>query len=98
MSSLLSEFTSLYGLSKTLRFELKPVGKTKEYLSKDDFFKEDTSKADSYSLMKQLLDGLHRDYINEALAKVTKLSIDLEPDYIELRKEIASYFTNSKLL
>jgi CRISPR-associated protein Cpf1 len=30
-----SDFTNLYELSKTLRFELKPVGETKNNLEKD---------------------------------------------------------------
>jgi len=30
-----SNFTNLYSLSKTLRFELKPIGKTLEYIEKE---------------------------------------------------------------
>lgn len=34
----MKQFTNLYPLSKTLRFELQPVGKTKENIEKAVFF------------------------------------------------------------
>lgn len=39
-SSIFDNFTSKYSLSKTLRFELKPVGKTKELLEKIKFLRK----------------------------------------------------------
>lgn len=36
-----SSFTNKYSLSKTLRFELKPIGKTAEMLKEHDIFQKD---------------------------------------------------------
>ena len=35
------EFTNLYELSKTLRFELKPIGETQEMLEENKVFEKD---------------------------------------------------------
>ena len=40
-----SEFTGLYPLSKTLRFELKPIGKTKENIEKNGILERDNERA-----------------------------------------------------
>ncbi len=96
--SIFDGMTNLYSLSKTLRFELKPVPKTKEFIEQSNFFKKDMEKADAYPVLKQLLDDLHRDFINKSLAKVTTLSIDKESDFKKLRKEITKHFVDAKKL
>ena len=37
----LSGFTNLYQLSKTLRFELKPIGKTLEHIESNGLLEQD---------------------------------------------------------
>jgi len=71
---------------------LKPVGKTKELTEQSDFFLKDQKKADNYLELKGLLDELHRRFISSALAKVSTLPIENEPDIQKLRKEIVKYF------
>ena len=39
------DFTRLYPLSKTLRFELKPVGKTKENIEQNGILERDNERA-----------------------------------------------------
>ena len=76
MSNLLADFTNQYQLSKTLRFELKPVGKTAEWIEKhdiigvkdDELFGKDVEKAKHYKYAKRLLDAMHRLFIEDALA------------------------------
>lgn len=68
------DFTNLYSLSKTLRFELKPLPSTREFLKMDELEKEklfpkDREKAENYQKLKYYLDLLHREFINGALAK-----------------------------
>ena len=41
-----SQFTNCYSLSKTLRFELRPVGKTLEYIQNAGFLAEDEQRAE----------------------------------------------------
>lgn len=74
------EFTKKYSISKTLRFELKPVGETAEYI--EDFESEylknvvsqDEERAKEYLKLKELIDDYHRDYIED------KLSNPVNPD------------------
>ena len=71
-------FTNLYSLSKTLRFELKPVGKTAERLeemvmnmnddlSPDNLIATDVLRAQKYFEVKKLIDRYHKAYIEKTL-------------------------------
>lgn len=60
-------FTNLYSLSKTLRFELKPVGKTKENIEKAGLITQDEERATAYQKVKKIIDEYHKWFIAEAL-------------------------------
>lgn len=66
--SIWSNFTKQYPISKTLRFELKPIGKTAEWLEKNNIFKKDLNIDKSYKQAKFYFDKLHQDFIREALS------------------------------
>jgi len=66
--SIWSAFTKQYALNKTLRFELKPVGKTEDFLKKNKVFEKDETIDDSYNQAKFYFDKLHQKFINEALS------------------------------
>lgn len=59
--------TNKYALSKTLRFRLIPVGETEKRLMVDSVLKADQQKADDYILVKRIIDGYHKDYIERRL-------------------------------
>jgi len=63
-----SDFTNLYSLSKTLRFELQPVGKTEEILKNNGVFETDKKRKKAYENTKPYFDRLHREFISESLA------------------------------
>lgn len=63
----MNEFTHLYPISKTLRFELRPVGKTEEMFRKSGILEQDNGRADSYKVVKKLIDRYHKDFIEKAL-------------------------------
>jgi len=92
--NLFSEFTNLYSLSKTLRFELKPVSETEELLKKTNLQGKTPIQVDQeidelyHKEMKPLFDKLHEKFISEALTKVTFKITDLEQlekKYLELK-------------
>ena len=73
--SVFDDFTNLYSLSKTLRFELKPVGKTLNHLP--DVVVTDAHIKKLYTeVMKPALDSLHSDFITETLKN--NVSLDLQ--------------------
>ena len=68
-----NKFINQYPLSKTLRFELKPVNETADYIEHygSEYLKsvvtQDKSRYDDYLQIKVLIDDMHRDYINQRL-------------------------------
>lgn len=63
----LKELTNQYSLSKTLRFELQPQGKTLEYILRSGFLKKDQERAEHYQLVKKMIDSYHKSYIEQVL-------------------------------
>ena len=74
----LSDFTNLYSLSKTLRFELIPQGKTLEFILKNGLLEQDNHRAESYIAVKKLIDDYHKAFIEKAL---DGLKLNLLEDY-----------------
>lgn len=66
-SSIFNSFTNQYSLSKTLRFELRPQGKTLEFIEKNQLLNQDRLRADYYKKAKKIIDEYHKYFINEAL-------------------------------
>ena len=64
---LMDGFIGKYPLSKTLRFELKPVGKTLAHIEAKGLLAEDTHRAESYQKVKKLIDRFHKPFIEEVL-------------------------------
>jgi len=63
----LTDFTNLYPLSKTLRFELIPQGRTLEYIQQKGLINQDANRAISYQKLKKIIDEYHKVFIDEAL-------------------------------
>lgn len=82
-----SEFSGYkngYPVSKTLRFELKPQGKTEEWINKSPLLKDDEKKAKDYKNVKKIIDNYHRYFIDEILQNA-KL------DWSDLQKVLKDY-------
>lgn len=81
-----SEFKHLYSMSKTLRFSLKPVGKTLENITQSGILNEDEQRADSYKKVKKMIDEYHRALIEEVLSELT-----LKSDSTEKKDSLEEY-------
>ena len=66
----LKQFIGIYPVSKTLRFELRPVGKTQEWIEKNRVLENDESKAADYPVVKKLIDEYHKVCIHESMKNV----------------------------
>lgn len=82
-SHIFNKFVNKYALSKTLRFELRPVGETldnmRTHLKYDESlqtFMKDQEIEDAYQALKPVLDRLHEGFITESLELETAKSID----------------------
>ena len=58
--SVFDRFTGLYQVSKTLRFELKPIGKTLEHIEETGLIAQDEQRAREYKEMKEIIDSAAR--------------------------------------
>lgn len=63
-----NDLTGLYSLSKTLRFELKPIGKTKENIEAKGIIAQDEKRAEEYKKVKDIIDRYHKSFIDMCLA------------------------------
>ena len=63
----MKNFTNLYQLQKTLRFELKPISKTREHIETKGLLSQDEQRAESYKKAKKIIDEYHKEIIDEAL-------------------------------
>ena len=112
MEKIYNKFTNLYSISKTLRFELKPQGKTLDNIKKNGVIENDENKADNYTKVKKIIDQYHKYYIDMCMEKYNIPLEDLN-DYIDflknkdkdklksikekMRKQISNAFTKNKL-
>ena len=74
----LKQFTGLYPLSKTLRFELKPVGKTLENIEKNGILERDNQRAVGYKSVKKVIDEYHKAFIERILSDYERKLDDLQ--------------------
>ena len=91
----IEELTGLYSLQKTLRFELKPIGKTLEQIERKGLLAQDEQRAEEYERMKDIIDCYHKRFIAMCLTncKLKVENIDNENDSLE---EYASLLSKSK--
>ena len=88
------KFTNLYPIQKTLRFELKPVNETFDYIEElksqylKDVIEEDKKRADCYQELKPLMDDCHRNFIDKSLNLINKdeFKADLKHAFSVYRK------------
>lgn len=74
-------FTNLYPISKTLRFSLKPIGKTEENFINAKLLEADKERASNYAKVKKCIDKYHKHFIETVL---NGIYIDNVKDYAAL--------------
>lgn len=65
-----SNFTNVYSLSKTLRFQLRPVGKTMETIGNKRIVESDKQKMFFYKQAKTIIDNIYKQQIGSCLAGI----------------------------
>ena len=82
-SNIFEQFTNLYSLSKTLRFELKPVGSDGKYLSQEEankvfknIIEQDKKIKEAYVALKPIMDKIHEEVITRGLESDSAKKID----------------------
>ena len=63
----LNDFIGQYSLTKTLRFELKPINETNEWVEKKGIISMDNQRAEDYNKIKKIIDQFHKHHIDVSL-------------------------------
>lgn len=108
MANYYESLTHQYAISKTLRNELIPIGKTLENIKTSELLSKDEERGENYKKVKLLLDNYHKNFINSTLKdyKISTLDDaakayferdkinekDLDEKFGKARKEIAELF------
>ena len=91
----MKDLTGLYSLSKTLRFELKPIGKTLEHIERKGLLTQDEQRAEEYELMKGIIDRYHKAFITMCLRNC-KIKVNNTDDELDSLEEYSSLLSKSK--
>ena len=89
-----NDFKRLYPLSKTLRFEAKPIGATLKNIIKSGLLEEDEHRAQSYVKVKKLIDEYHKVFIDRVLNEGC-LTIENKGKKNSLEEYYESYMSKS---
>lgn len=88
--SIFHDFVNKYPVTKTLRFSLKPIGKTEENIKEKGLLKEDKDRAIKYKQAKRIIDEYHKNHINERLKDFHFELKDLE-EFAEAYKQLKKF-------
>ena len=91
----MKDLTGQYSLSKTLRFELKPIGKTLEHIEQKGLLTQDEQRAEEYELMKGIIDRYHKAFITMCLRNC-KIKVNNTEDELDSLEEYSSLLSKSK--
>ena len=91
----LQQFTKLYSQSKTLRFELRPIGGTLKHIVSSGLLEQDQHRASSYSRVKEIIDEYHKAFI-ECVLENFKLAYTAEGKKNSLQEFYTCYICKSK--
>mgnify|MGYP006391167961 FL=1 len=91
----MKDLTGQYCLSKTLRFELKPIGKTLEHIEQKGLLTQDEQRAEEYELMKGIIDRYHKAFITMCLRNC-KIKVNNTDDELDSLEEYSSLLSKSK--
>ena len=94
MAKNFEDFKRLYPLSKTLRFEAKPIGDTLKNIIKSGLLEEDEHRAQSYVKVKKLIDEYHKAFIDRVLNEGC-LTIENKGKKNSLEEYYESYMSKS---
>lgn len=98
MEKIIENFTSVYSVSKTLKFKLIPVGATQNNLEQKKLIHEDEERAIKYKQAKKIIDRYHIHFIDKVLNSITIENLDGYAQYVTLWEKADKDDTEKKLM
>lgn len=90
-----ANFTNLYPVTKTLKFELIPIGQTNQMIIDNQVVQIDKNRQIAYIKIKPYFDRLHREFIQESLQNARIEGIN---EYFAIYKDYKSNKDNKKTI
>jgi CRISPR-associated protein Cpf1 len=81
-------FTNQYPLSKTLKFELIPQGKTLENIQHEGLLEQDNNRAVSYQKIKRLIDEYHKVFIENSLKGMKLVELEVYSEWYQKKDKV----------
>jgi hypothetical protein len=103
--SIFDNFTRQFSLQKTLRFELKPIGKTRKNMNMNAnlgydknlrTFLADQEIEDAYQILKPVFDKIHEEFITKSLESAKAKEIDFSEHFNLYGKQKAEQDKNER--
>ena len=85
MSKKMGDFTGMYKLSQTLKFELVPIGPTAANLERTGLLEQDFKRANDYPAVKCFLDDQHKKFLAKVFSEIESV------DWIGLAEELEKF-------
>lgn len=77
-NSIWDKFTNMYSLQKTLRFELKPIGRTLKLIKEKNLIEEDEEREKEFNQIKKIMDDYYKEFIELCLSKLNIPNQEIE--------------------
>ena len=85
MSKKMGDFTGMYKLSQTLKFELEPIGSTADNLERTGLLEQDFKRANDYPAVKCFLDDQHKKFLAKVFSEIESV------DWTDLAEELEKF-------
>ena len=85
MSKKMGDFTGMYKLSQTLKFELVPIGPTAANLERTGLLEQDFKRANDYPAVKCFLDDQHKKFLAKVFSEIESV------DWTGLAEELEKF-------
>jgi CRISPR-associated protein Cpf1 len=94
--SIWDDFTNMYSVSKTLRFELKPISKTLKYVKEKGIIEKDEEREKEFNKIKKIMDEYYKFFIEKCLSNIKIKKEDMEA-YRKVYEDLKKDPKNQKL-
>lgn len=91
MHDSITSFTRLSSISKTLRFQLLPLGETEHFIKDKKIIENDQKKAYLYKDAKIVLDNFYKNYLEQSLTTYTTSEYNKIEDLQSLATALQSF-------
>ncbi|KAK3605080.1 hypothetical protein CHS0354_000746 [Potamilus streckersoni] len=85
----IKDFVGIFPVSKTLRFELQPIGETEKNIKEKGLLDKDKDRSEDYKEVKKIADNYHKKFISESLSNLSLSDLGAYYESYKIQKKDA---------